>query len=648
MNKRKKWVVAVSAMLLLQTAMPTMLHNNINVAAESNAPGIVYEENGYYMGDVNNNSEIDLADLVLFQKWLLGDLESEGAHLLRADMNHNGKLNGIDLVLLRKTVIGEIAPEYVEKQAEITYESVAINVRGAESADITISGTPDAEINGTVDYADHNGVWQSVSYAGKFDDNGSYCFHFIVPDSISDIEITIAWSGVRNDFTQETTQTEAEITDVSLKLPQTTVISSTTVTTSTSVETTTTAATTSTTPYAGKNISPVVKDFGTATPSTGHVKMLAVYVDFADVTYLSTAYSNEQIREELFGNGAASYPYESVSAWYERASYGNLQIDGDVYRYTCSGNMADYSSGGFEKMAMEVLKGLDDQIDYSDYDSNGDGIVDCIAFTVPLDNADDAMKQYWYGCTATWFDNAGFSVDGMQLSNYIIMDVMPNAEQMPYLKQTLIHEMGHSMGLPDYYKYQSSDWEGLHGEAGYERMDDSLADFCGFSKLMYGWLKDTEVQAFTGNGSQTFLLDDASNTGSCLILPITSSADDYASEYFLVEYITKTGNNSDMYSNDSGVRIFHVQAETLLDSYYKTGSFKYENYSANYMGDDKIRVLRLVNDNGGFYHAGDSVSYGTSGFAAYDSNGDQSIDTGYTIAINDLIDGKYSITVSKE
>lgn len=390
-----------------------------------------------------------------------------------------------------------------------------------------------------------------------------------------------------------------------------------------------------------------VKLIDSATPSTGNVKMLAIYVDFADKTYSSEAYTNEQLKDELFGTGTTEFPYESLSAWFERSSYGNLHLDGDVCSFTCSGNMSEYQSGGFEKMVMEVLSGLDNQIDYSDYDSDNDGVIDCISFTVPLEGADDETLRYWYGCTATWYENTYYSVDGMRLSNYIIMDVMPYASNMQYMKQTYIHEMGHSMGLPDYYKYQSSDWEGLHGDAGYARMDDSIADFCGFSKLMYGWLKKSEIQTYTGGGTQSFELSDASGSGSCLILPISSSEDDYTSEYFFIEYITPSGNNSDMYSSDSGIRIFHVQAEIHTNEWGDT-SFKYENYSQYYAGDDNIRVLKLVNDNNGFFHTGDIVSYGISNFAGYDSSGNQTIDTGYEITIGEFAGGKYNVTVNKK
>ena len=96
-----------------------------------------------------------------------------------------------------------------------------------------------------------------------------------------------------------------------------------------------------------------------------------------------------------------------------------------------------------------------------------------------------------------------------------------------------------------------------------------------------------------------------------------------------------------MYTEDAGVRIFHVQAEV------NGTAFKYDNFSEFYMGDDKIRVLRLVNDGNGFYHTGDTIRFGTSNFAGYDANGEQTSDTGYTVTIGEGSDGGYTVTVSK-
>jgi hypothetical protein len=204
------------------------------------------------------------------------------------------------------------------------------------------------------------------------------------------------------------------------------------------------------------------------------------------------------------------------------------------------------------------------------------------------------------------------------------------------------------MGLADYYKYGVDDWEGMKSSAGYTRMDEMTGDFCGFDKVMFGWLTDSQILKYSGSGAQTFELSDASNSGSCLILPINAAADNYNSEYFLVEYITNTGNNADYpaWEDNSGVRILHIQGELITD-YWGTTSFKYNNYSEYYQGNDKTRIIRLVNDNNGFYHSGDRVSYGGSGFAAYDANGYETVNTGYTIQIGNISNGRCSITVAK-
>ena len=94
----------------------------------------------------------------------------------------------------------------------------------------------------------------------------------------------------------------------------------------------------------------------------------------------------------------------------KNASYGQLQLDGDVFSYTAQYSSSVYESNpnGFEMLSEEVLNAFDDQIDYQDYDSNDDGYID--AFTLTIVGTHD----YWYGCQATWYDDTGFSVDGVK------------------------------------------------------------------------------------------------------------------------------------------------------------------------------------------------------------------------------------------
>lgn len=128
-----------------------------------------------------------------------------------------------------------------------------------------------------------------------------------------------------------------------------------------------------------------------------------------------------------------------------------------------------------------------------------------------------------------------------------------------------------------------------------------------------------------------------------------SSVGDLTSEYFLIEYVTHNGNNTelDRWTNDSGVRIFHINAELIQEEWSGMKNFKYEGFSQYYQGNDRFRITRLVNEGKGFYHTGDGCTYGTEGFAGYDANGYQTVNTGYTIEIGELTNDGYTVTVRR-
>lgn len=390
--------------------------------------------------------------------------------------------------------------------------------------------------------------------------------------------------------------------------------------------------------------------FDRTMPSVGKVKAITFQIEFQDVKF-SNGLTAEELEEALYGEentSAASYPMESARAFYKRASYGNLDLTGDVFSYTAKYNRSYYNNKNeYETLAMEVMKALDSQIDYSDYDGDGDGYLDCMTLFVPKNGTSE--DDFWYGCQATWYLNNNFSLDGTKVHGYVMNDEQATPGDTFWHNCTYCHELGHLMGLPDYYKYNSSDWEGLHGSAGYERMDDSCGDFSSFSKLMYGWLKTDEVKVFdTSKNTQTFKLKSASDCGNCIILPIGDLDDNYFSEYFIIEYVTDS-NNYDGWVGNGGIRVMHVNAETFQSPYNPyTLEFKYANFSSYYdTSDNKERVLYLVNDNNGFYQSGATITYGTTNFAAYDSSGNQTINTGYSITVGSLNNGEYTITVTK-
>lgn len=191
-------------------------------------------------------------------------------------------------------------------------------------------------------------------------------------------------------------------------------------------------------------------------------------------------------------------------------------------------------------------------------------------------------------------------------------------------------------------------------------MDDMNGEYSAFSKLMLGWYNTfpkrfSPIQIYyPAQGTQTFSIDSITRNGRCLLISKTGHvSDNYFGEYFLLEYVAPEGNAVNSGIGEGGIRIFHVNA-TLYENYeiingnyrdYFNYVFCYENYSPIYKGDDKQRVLRLVNDGGEFFTTGDVIDDTTAGFGWYDDNGAESVDTGLRITIGEQKDGVYTVTV---
>ncbi|MGN0592230.1 MAG: dockerin type I domain-containing protein [Ruminococcus sp.] len=382
-------------------------------------------------------------------------------------------------------------------------------------------------------------------------------------------------------------------------------------------------------------------------PSQGDAALVIFYIDFPDCTY-SNQLSEEQIQEIAFGPADSSseyYPFESMHAFYERSSKGSMNLTGQVFSYTAQNSISAYHENKVA-LAEECFEAFKDSVDFSAYDKDGDGQIDATLFTVP----ETASEDYWWPC-AGGFGDPEYTVDGVKVGHIIT----GNAEPSDWMNfnSSYLHEMGHCMGLPDYYLYYSEDFDSMHGPAGTEMMDaDAYSDFCSFSKLMLGWYRQNQIMVYDSSvGTQTFQLCDAqTDNGNCVIIPYGNLDENYFSEYFIIEYSTENANNQAVNSLwwqefDSGIRIHHIYAELYSDDWWTY--LKYQNGSEfTGMNDEGIRLIRLVNDSGSIFKTGDVINNSTPGFGWYDSNEEESIDPGVTISIGNQTDGQYTIIIS--
>lgn len=394
-------------------------------------------------------------------------------------------------------------------------------------------------------------------------------------------------------------------------------------------------------------ISAPIKEVDASLPSQGDASLVIFYVDFPDCSF-ENKLSESEVDNIAFGSenaDSANYPFESMSAFYGRSSKGEMNLTGKTFSYTAKNSITYYNDNKVA-LAEECFDAFNDSADFSEYDKNGDGKIDATLFTVPPTASDD----YWWPCAGA-FGDAEYSVDGVNVGHIITGNVDPS-DNMNF-NSSYLHEMGHCMGLPDYYLYSSDDFDSMHGPAGMELMDaDAYSDFCSFSKLMLGWYRKNQVSVYDfSKGEQTFTLQNAqTNAGNCVIIPYGELGDNYFSEYFIIEYSTDGGNNTGIANRwwekvDSGIRIHHVKSDIYNNGWWSF--FKYQNGSEfTNNDDDGIRLIRLVNDGGDSFKTGDKINNSVSGFGWYDDSENESVDVGVEITVGELTDDGYSITIS--
>lgn len=394
-----------------------------------------------------------------------------------------------------------------------------------------------------------------------------------------------------------------------------------------------------------KSYEPPIKAINPTLPSLGTDRIPVFAVDFPDCTFTS-----EDISEKLQDNFFASadpdsdlYPKESISAYYERSSYGKLHLSGEVFTYTAEHPIDWYADDYARSLVGEILSAYDEQIDYHDYDADNNKIIDSIAIVLPdaaieIDNDADGKPDWWaFSTTVTSKEK----YDELDVGKYCL--VVYNQNECADFITKMAHELGHAMGLPDYYKYTKDETyenDGLTGPAGNELMDEGSGDLSACSKLLLGWLSEDQIQVYSG-GTQDFSLTSMQYSPSCILIP-KKPDDNYLCEYFLIEYVTAEANND--ISSGNGIRILHVEAEV---SEGKHGmELTYNNYGQKYdKSNQKQRVLRLVNQYGSFYPGKRGLQYtnlidgSIDGFHWYDEEGYLTVDTGLKIEIGGLRPG---------
>lgn len=241
--------------------------------------------------------------------------------------------------------------------------------------------------------------------------------------------------------------------------------------------------------------------------TVGEARVAVIRVSFPaseDGTEPAYTIPSSQPDEEVLGmfNGEQDstsdcYPYESLHAYYERASYGALDIKAQVVvNYTAKYPRSHYETvESTDALFVEAIEGVDDVVDFSTCDANNDGYVDAVYLQYAGPSGEWA-SAWWPKVISTAYSYLPGTVvvDGKRL---LKLSMIASTESSQFKTQeaqhyTVIHETGHILGLPDLYSYGKGANKGP-GVGTFDMMCNNIGDQNGFFKWMLGWISADKI-----------------------------------------------------------------------------------------------------------------------------------------------------------
>ncbi len=324
-------------------------------------------------------------------------------------------------------------------------------------------------------------------------------------------------------------------------------------------------------------------------PSTGTYDVLVIPVEINGTPFPS----NYLAKLDLVFNGTEETTgWESVSSFYQQSSFGKLDLNFVIStKFTTPNPRSYYESfggDGDQYAIVEALNGLNGTIDYSQYDSNQDGLIDSVIFIYSVDYEYDVepwwawvyAAQYGEGSSISTLDGKGFEYY-MWASYNFLTDLLPNASNLVVNAETYIHELGHLMGAVDLYSY-THDY-GPTGGMG--MMDINNGDHDPLHKMLFGWLQPMiAVEGSYQVELESYSLDQ-DGLNSAIVVPYRSTDFDDGNafdEFLIIMFYTPEGlydayQGYDYVLDEAAVIVYHADARIFSNATFWEGYFMYNN-----------------------------------------------------------------------
>lgn len=297
-------------------------------------------------------------------------------------------------------------------------------------------------------------------------------------------------------------------------------------------------------------------------PTIGNVRTLVILANYSDVKFTTPDahnYFSRMLNEEGFSDNGGK---GSCRDYYLAASNGLFDGSFDVYGpVELPREQAYYGSNNFlgndshaQQMIIDAVAALDDEIDYTVYDLDGDSFIDNVfVFYAGLSEAGGGGEDTVWPHQSSLGMGIRYRYDGVYLSRYACASELVAAGKTDGIG-TFVHEFGHVLGIPDLYNTVNSNVNYTPGN--YSAMDQGCYSndgkqpptFSAYERNALGWMGDNLVEI---TGPSTCTLDHLLDSNKAYLINT-----DNENEFFVLENRQKKGWDSKLPGN--GMLIWHI------------------------------------------------------------------------------------------
>ena len=346
---------------------------------------------------------------------------------------------------------------------------------------------------------------------------------------------------------------------------------------------------------------------------TGSKRGLIILVDFSDKQFKS---GHDQA---LFNDIANAKNYTdngfkgSVSDYFSAQSNGQFDLTFDVVGPVRMSQKSTYYGGTrsdgndepVDELVKEACQKVDSQVNFADYDWDGDGEVDQVFILYAgLGQADGGGNNtIWpHEFYLSGYDNGTtITLDGVTIDTYACTCELNYASQLAGIG-TICHEFSHCLGLPDLYdtvygtNFGMGDFS-LLDSGNYLGEGMTPPNFTAWERWYCGWQEPIEL---TGDDASIEGMPSASKHGETYVIYNAGNHN----EYYLLENRQQTGWDQNLPSH--GLMISHVDYDeqvwddNIVNACTKSGdSYEQAGMSNKHQ---RLTIFHADNEDGTSYY----------------------------------------------